>query len=84
LNIIIRIINKNDKGTINTGLYSQHGFQIITRTQLRLNAEAELNYDFHFPFVYNRYSANELPDRNCVKKRYSFFRVITDFSGYNF
>ncbi len=77
------------------GVYEQHGFQILTRTGVRLYAEAEINYDFHFPFVYkrydfnfpfvyNRYGANELPGINCVKKRYSYFRYNTDFSGYSF
>ncbi len=66
------------------GVYEQHGFQILTRTGVRLYAEAEINYDFHFPFVYNRYGANELPGRNCAKKRYSYFRYNTDFSGYSF
>jgi len=66
------------------GVNEQHGLQILIKTRVDLRAEAEINYDFHFPFVYNRYRANELPGRNCAKKRYSYFRYITDFSGYLF
>lgn len=53
----------------------------VTKGNIRLNAEANLNLNLRLPFIYNKNGPSETPDSNCFNFKGSFFRVNADFSG---